>query len=200
MKVVKRWVFYLIGVIICAGGVSCIIASNMGTGSWDAVAVGFSHILGGTTGTWVILVGVMLMLVNAWLFQKRPDVFAFITVFLIGLCIDFFLTTLLADAANANLSSRIRLYLLGFVLTALGGSIYLQATFAPSPIDNLMLAVRHRFHFSLSTSRLLCEMTALVLALVVSGPVSYGTVFFALCIGPSVSFLYTYMEKWYNRI
>ena len=61
--------------------------------------------------------------------------------------------------------------LIGIVIVAIGAYIYLQAKFPPSPIDNLMIAMQQRFGISLRMSKTIGEISALVIAYLLGGPI-----------------------------
>lgn len=193
----KRWIFYFIGIAIAALGISSIITSNVGAGSWDTVFVGLTNTVGLTPGSWLIVGGGVLIFINAFISKERPDFTGFITVFISGVFIDLSLK-LLSSLPLATMYSRVLLFLLGFLLLAIGASAYLQAQFAANPIDRLMMVIHKRFKLSIAVSRLLCEAFALFLGLLLSGPVSYGTVFIVIFIGPTIQFSYRVMERIYK--
>lgn len=64
--------------------------------------------------------------------------------------------------------------MIGFTVMTVGVGCYLQAKFAPHPMDKLMLVIHNKFGLSISVSRM-CETFALIMGFLLSGPVSYGT-------------------------
>ncbi|QNO14251.1 membrane protein [Alkalicella caledoniensis] len=194
----KRWLFYFTGLCIAALGISSIITSDMGAGSWDTVFVGLSNTIGLTPGNWLIVGGGLLVFLNSFISKDRPDFTGFITVLITGILIDLNLKFLELIPLQ-NVYSRILLFSIGFLLLITGAGTYLQAKFAANPIDNLMLVVHKRFGFSIAVSRLICETSALIMGLLLSGPVSYGTVVIAIFIGPSIQFTYKVMDKIYHK-
>ncbi len=195
----KRWIFYIAGLATAAFGVASIITSDLGAGPWDTVFVGLSNTVGLTAGNWMIILGGILMLFNGFLSKSRPDFPGFLTVFIVGMFVDLFLLIY----GNFNINSFLEkgvLFVLGFLILATGASMYLQAKFAPNPIDSLMMVVSKRFGLSIAVSRLICEVFALTMGLLLAGPVSYGTVVIALSVGPVIQFTYGKMEKIYNGV
>ena len=194
----KRSLFYFIGLFIAATGIASIIVADLGAGAWDTVFVGLTYKYGLTPGTWNIIVGGLIMFVNAFLSKERPDYPAFLTVFVLGIFIDLNLF-LYSYVEIVSVHERIPLFFIGFILLATGAGMYLQAKFSPSPIDSLMMVIHKKFGLSIAFSRLLCEATALTTGFLLSGPVSYGTVVVVLSIGPSIQFSYKKMNLLYNR-
>jgi len=194
----KRILFYLIGLFTIAFGASGVILSDMGAGAWDADNVGLSENIGLTIGNWMIIVGFIILVFNKFLAGKKIDVFAFLTVFLLGLMIDFWLLIVFSGVELQNLGSQILFFVFGFAIMCLGAGTYLQADFAPTPIDSLMLAVSQRFKLSIGTARLACEIVATLLGLLVGGPISFGTVVIALFIGYGVQGAVKFMSHFYQ--
>jgi uncharacterized protein len=189
----SRLLSYIIGLIILSFGVTLTIKSDIGTGAWDALNVGLSKIIF-TVGTWVGIVGIILIVINAILLKKRPDFYALITIFIVGFGIDLWLLLLKPLDLHSWLM-KFLIFAIGLALLALGISTYLQAKFAPVPIDNLMLAIHTRFGIRISVAKTIGECLAFVFALVFKGPIGIGTILVTLLIGPIIHFFYPRIEK-----
>ncbi len=192
---VKRIISFLAGLLILSLGISFTILSDLGAGAWDALNVGLSDITGLTIGTWVILVGVILILVNAILLKKKPDIIAMVTVLIIGYFIDFWLLIVFPNYSVETLMMQIIFLLSGVVLMGLGISTYLQGKFAVVPIDRLMMAIQFRTKVSLGVAKTIGEVSALVLAFLVGGPIGVGTIVVTLSIGPMIQLFFPYLER-----
>lgn len=194
----KRATFYLLGLFIIALGASGVIISDIGAGAWDAVNVGLSQQLGLTTGNWLIIVGALILIFVALLTKKPMDFTAFLTSFLLGFMVDFWMLLIFDSLVVENLQLNILLFGAGFIVMCFGAGTYLQANFAPTPIDSLMLAVSQKFNLPLGRARLYCEIFAVLLGLAVSGPVSVGTLIIAIFIGYGVQATVKIMGKLYH--
>lgn len=192
-----RILSYIFGLIILSFGITLTIKSQIGTGAWDALNVGLARIIF-TVGTWVILVGIILIIINAILLKKRPDFYALITIVIVGLNIDFWLFILNPLDPKTWLMKFI-IFSVGLVLLAFGITVYLQAKFAPVPIDNLMIAIHTRFGVSISVAKTIGELIALTFAFIFKGPIGIGTILVTLLIGPIIHFFYPRVEKFISR-
>ncbi|MFP3338738.1 hypothetical protein R0J91_12205, partial [Micrococcus sp. SIMBA_131] len=65
----KRFLFYVVGLFVLTAGITLTIKSDIGAGAWDALNVGLSETIGFTVGSWVIIVGMILIIVNAILMR-----------------------------------------------------------------------------------------------------------------------------------
>jgi uncharacterized protein len=196
---IRKSVFFTIGLFILTMGVSLIIKSGLGASAWDALAVGESRMFGITVGTAVFVNGIVLIVLNALIMKKRPDVLATLTIFVIGLLIDFWLLIVLADFAPVMMVNQFIALGLGILTVGLGVSIYLQAKFPASPMDTLMVAIHTRFGLNLRNSRILSEGFALTLAFLFKGDIGIGTILVTVLLGFVVQYMYPIFEQLFEK-
>jgi uncharacterized protein len=195
----RRSVFFTIGLFILTMGVSLIIKSGLGASAWDALAVGESRMFGITVGTAVFVNGIVLIILNAIIMKKRPDVLATLTIFVIGLLIDFWLLIVLADFAPVMMVNQFIALGFGILTVGLGVSIYLQAKFPASPMDTLMVAIHTRFGLNLRNSRIISEGFALTLAFLFKGDIGIGTILVTVLLGFVVQYMYPIFEQLFEK-
>ncbi|KIY21072.1 MULTISPECIES: YczE/YyaS/YitT family protein [Mesobacillus] len=200
MAFMFRTLFFIIGLIILSFGVSMTIKANLGTGAWDALNVGLSKTVGGTPGSWVVLIGILMIFLNASLVKKRPDFAASIPLLITGMLIDFWLLRVFDDMLVTGYGKQFGVFLLGVIAISFGLAIYLQPRFPLIPIDNFMMALMQRFHLNLMAAKTLGELMALSAAFLFKGPVGIGTLIVTFAIGPSIQLFYPYVEKLYNKL
>ncbi|WP_421383798.1 YczE/YyaS/YitT family protein [Bacillus salacetis] len=200
----ERIVFFIAGLLLLTLGVALIIKAGLGASSWDALAVGESTTFGITVGTCVFINGIILIFINAFLLRKRPEVFAALSIFIIGLMIDFWLLIGLKNYAPATLGVQSATLAVGILALGIGIAVYLQAKFPSSPMDTIMVAISERFGLSLRSSRLISEGLALALAVAFRGAVGVGTIIVTLSLGFIVQFFFPKFEKllqgWSERL
>lgn len=200
MAFLYRLLFWLVGIIIISFGASLTIKADMGTGAWDALNVGLSNMTGLTIGTFVIIIGIILIFVNAALMNKKPVYLALFTVFIIGILIDFWMILVLGNLEPADNVQKLVAMLMGLLIIGVGVAIYLQPKFPLNPIDNLMVGISKRFGVSLIMAKTIGELIALILALIVKGPIGFGTLIVTVAIGPSIQLFLPFFEKLMNRV
>ncbi|MDR4887915.1 membrane protein [Fredinandcohnia sp. QZ13] len=191
----RRIAFFCIGLFILALGISLMIMADIGAGAWDALNVGLSETVGLTVGNWVMIVGILVMFVNALLLRARPVFLSIGTIILIGFFIDFWLLIALDEWNLEGFVVKVLTFLGGLVVASLGIAIYLQAKFPLSPLDNFMLAISSRFKLKFGISKTIAEATGLILALLVGGPIGIGTLVVTFGIGPIIQFFFPYCER-----
>ncbi|MFD2445073.1 YitT family protein [Bacillus sp. CGMCC 1.16607] len=200
MPFIYRISFWIIGIVILSFGASLTIKANIGAGAWDALNVGLSRITGFTIGTFVIVIGIILMFVNAFLLKRRPDFLALFTIFFIGTLIDFWMIVILSGLEPSTFIVKALILMVGLLIIGFGVAIYLQPKFPLNPLDNFMMAISKRLGVNLVVAKTLGELLALVLALVVKGPIGIGTLIVTIGIGPSIQLFHPFFEKLAARL
>lgn len=200
MAFVYRTLFFIIGLTILSFGISMTIKAGLGTGAWDALNVGLSKTVGLTTGSWVVIVGVILIFVNAALVKRRPDIAAIITLLITGILIDFWILRVFDGLVVKGFIEQFGVFLLGIIALSFGLAVYLQPKFPLIPIDNFMMALRERFNLNLMAAKTLGEVIALSAAFIFKGPIGIGTLIVTFAIGPLIQFFYPYCEKFLNKL
>lgn len=195
MSFIKRLLFWLLGIIILSLGASLTIKANMGVGAWDALNVGLSRIYGLTVGSFVIIIGIILLFVNAVLLKSRPDYMAVFTFFIIGSLIDLWMLVVFRNFEPNEFIIKLVTLVVGLLIIGLGVAIYLQPKFPLNPIDNFMMGVSKRLGVSIVVAKTIGELIALVLALIVKGPIGFGTIIVTIGIGPSIQLFVPFIEK-----
>ncbi|OIJ13568.1 membrane protein [Anaerobacillus alkalilacustris] len=192
---IKRFISFLFGLFILSLGVSFTILSRLGAGAWDALSVGLAQLTGFTVGTWVILIGVILIFVNALILKKRPDLLSIVTALILGYFIDLWLLFIFPNFMPATVLIQVVVLGLGVTLMGFGIATYLQAKFTIVPIDGFMVAIQKRFNVNLMTGKTIGEVTALIFAFIAGGPIGVGTIVVTLSIGPMVQLFFPYVER-----
>ncbi|MHC0036213.1 YczE/YyaS/YitT family protein [Pseudoneobacillus sp. C159] len=195
MTFIKRLVFWLIGIVILSLGASLTIKANMGVGAWDALNVGLSKMTGLTVGSFVIIMGLILLFVNALLLKTRPDYLAVFTFFIIGTLIDFWLLVMLVDFNPSTSIFKFTTLVIGLLVIGIGVAMYLQPKFPINPLDNFMVGISQRLGVSFVVAKTIGEVIALVFALIVGGPIGFGTLIVTLGIGPCIQLFVPFSEK-----
>ncbi len=200
MKLLYRILFFLIGLLFLSFGISLSIVSGLGSGAWDALNVGLSESIGFTPGTWVVIVGIFLIILNAFLLKARPDIGAIVTLFLTGIFIDFWLLQIFDELILNDFINKILVLLSGLLSMGIGISVYIQAKLPLSPIDNLMMAIRKRFGFSFMMAKTIGEISALVLAFIFNGPIGVGTLLVTFAVGPLIQVFSPRFQALFKRL
>ncbi|MFC6086506.1 membrane protein YczE [Sphaerisporangium aureirubrum] len=172
------------GLALYGAGVGLQISSGLGNDPWDVFHQGLAVRTGLSVGTWIILIGALVMVF--WIpLRQRPGIGTVSNIALLGLFVD--LTIWLLPVPH-NLAARWAYLLSAVVLVAAATGMYLGAALGPGPRDGLMTGL-HRLGLSIRAARTLIEVTVLAAGWLLGGTVGVGTVVFAVAIGPLTQFL-----------
>ncbi|MFI8576288.1 YitT family protein [Rossellomorea aquimaris] len=194
-----RFIFYSIGLLALSLGVSLIIKGDLGAAPWDALAVGESTLFNLSIGTCIFINGCILICINALLLKEPIQWLAALSIFVIGMMVDYWITIGLETLEPSGFFQQLSLVLTGILLLGIGISIYLQAKLPSSPMDTFMVAIHRRFGLNLRNSRLLNEAIAITLAMLFHGAVGIGTVIVACTLGFIIHIFYPIMERMYGK-
>lgn len=156
-----------------------LLLAGLGVDPWDVLHQGLSRTFGLQVGTWAVLVGVVVLL--AWVpLRQRPGVGTVCNVVVIGLVINLTLAVLPAPHA---LWLQLVVLVAGVLLNALATGLYIGAGLGPGPRDGLTTGIAARGR-SVRVVRTTVEVSVLVAGWLLGGTVGFGTLLYALSIGP----------------
>ena len=171
------------GFAIYGVAIALIIQANLGTGPWAMLAVALADLTGLTPGTMVVLTG-FLVLVSALALKEQVGWATLANIIFIGPWLDLFLRFIPSLSGNLFLQS-IGL-LTAIVLTGIATAVYISVNAGAGPRDSLMLAVSRVTGKSVRMSRVVIDISVVLLGWILGGPVGIGTLAFAILIGPMV--------------
>lgn len=175
----RRFVQLLAGLVLYGFSDSLLVLAHLGLDPWDVLHQGLSRHTGIAIGTWSILVGVAVLFL--WIpLRQRPGIGTLLNAVLIGGVMDVVLAIFPMPSA---IVPRVLLLLAGVFLGGVATGCYIGAGLGPGPRDGLMVGMAARGH-SLRVVRTSIEVTALVVGWMLGGNVGWGTLVFALSIGP----------------
>ncbi|GHH71267.1 membrane protein [Streptosporangium violaceochromogenes] len=171
------------GLALYGVGIALQIESRLGGSPWDVFHQGLSTRLGLSIGTWIILVGALVMLL--WIpLRQRPGIGTVSNAVLLGLFAD--LALWLAPTPEPA-AARWAYLLLGVTVTGAATGLYIGAGLGPGPRDGLMTGL-NRLGLPIGPARTIIEVTVLAAGWLLGGVVGPGTLVFALAIGPMSQF------------
>jgi uncharacterized membrane protein YczE len=181
----RRLVQLYLGLTLYGASMGLMIQGNLGLDPWDVLHSGITEHLDLSFGTVVIAMSFLVLL--GWIpLRQWPGLGTISNAIVIGLVTDLTLSTV--DRPDA-FWLRILFMLAGIVVNALAGAMYIGAQFGPGPRDGLMTGLVRRTGLSVRLVRTTIEVTVLAIGWLLGGVVGFGTVAYALAIGPLVHVL-----------
>jgi uncharacterized membrane protein YczE len=178
-RLARRLVQLYAGLLLYGLSSGFILVSALGNDPWDVLHQGLSRQTGIGTGTWVCIVGALVLLL--WIpLRQRPGVGTLSNVVVIGVVIEVVLA--LVETPGGTVA-RAALLGGGVLLNGVATGLYIGARLGPGPRDGLMTGLAARGH-SLRAVRTAIELTVLAAGAALGGTVGVGTLVYALAIGP----------------
>lgn len=73
---------------------------------------------------------------------------------------------------------------LGILLAGIGFALYLQSGLPPNALDDFTLALTERYPIDIGKAKLVVDISGLLIAFLLKGPIGLGTIFITLLVGP----------------
>jgi len=173
-----------LGLFFYGIAIALMIRAEVGVAPWDVLGQGISLSTGIPFGFVTNIVGLVVLLL--WIpIRQKPGIGTVFNVALVGPFAQFGLWVL---PEIEGLVPRILVFIAGLLLLGIATGLYLGARFGPGPRDGLMTGIHHRFGGKIWVVRSSIELVVLTIGAVLGGNLGWGTLAFALLIGPIVHF------------
>lgn len=179
----RDFVVIQIGFAIFGFSIAALIRANLGTSSWAVLEVALSRIFHITPGMAAVLVGFGVLAIALSL-REKIGWGTLANILSIGPWEDLFLWLIPNVEHNLIIQAAYLLAALGAM--GIASAIYIGVDAGAGPRDSLMLALTRKTGRSVQTIRGAIEVTVVIVGWLLGGPVGWGTLAFALLIGPSV--------------
>ena len=171
------------GLIIFGFGEGLLIISTIGASPWNVLHQGLALNLGLSVGTWAFLVSLIVLLL--WFFlDEKIGMGTILNFIIIAIMID--LTIFFCKEPELWINQFL-LSVISVLMVGLGSGIYLIARLGPGPRDGLMTGLQKKTDFSIAQIRAVIEIIVVTCGWLLGGTVGFGTLLYALGIGPAVA-------------
>lgn len=189
-EVWRRSLMSLIGVLIFALGATILLAADLGMDPYSAMNLGVSQLLGWQLGPYQLLLNLLILGLVFLIDRHLIGVGIIFNMALVGYGIQFFSLILLKNLPTpSSLLMQILVALLGFLVFTFGLAMYIVADVGISPYDAItpmILKVTHSKNYRFI--RILQDVTAMVIAILVHGHFGLVTIIVAFGSGPFIIF------------
>ena len=176
-----------IGFMLYALAISLVIRASLGTGTWVVLEVALAKILGIKIGTMSVYMGFTVLIIVVAL-REQVGWGTLGNILSIGQWINLFLYFI--PVVDHNLVLQIGMFLSGVLIQGAASAIYIGVDAGAGPRDSLMLAVHRTTGLSIRVARGAVELLVVSIGWLLGGPAGFGTIAFALLIGPSVQWAF----------
>ncbi len=179
----RRIIRLLAGLWLFGAGEALVVHSELGNSPWTVFAEGVSVQTPLSVGAATVATSFVILL--AWIpLRERPGPGTVANAVLVGVAIDVTLELL---GGRPPLGVRVVELLGGIALVGAGSGLYLNAAMGAGPRDGLMMGLHRRTGRPVAPLRAGIEISALALGALLEGTVGFGTVAFAVLVGPAVA-------------
>lgn len=189
-EVWRRSLMSLIGVLIFALGATILLAADLGMDPYSAMNLGVSQLLGWQLGPYQLLLNLLILGLVFLIDRHLIGIGTIFNMALVGYGIQFFSLILLKNLPTpSSLLMQILVALLGFLVFTFGLAMYIVADVGISPYDAItpmILKVTHSKNYRFI--RILQDVTAMVIAILVHGHFGLVTIIVAFGSGPFIIF------------
>lgn len=176
----RRLAQLLLGLFLYGIGISLMVRAGVGIAPWDVLTQGLSKQTGWSFGLLTNLIGLVVLLL--WIpIRQKPGLGTVLNVLLIGPSAQFGLWLF---PQFDGLWQQWPAFLAGLLVLALATGMYIGANFGPGPRDGLMTGLHRRSGWPIGLVRTLIEASVLLAGWAMGGDAGWGTLVFALSIGP----------------
>jgi uncharacterized membrane protein YczE len=180
-----------IGFAIFGLSIALMIRSNVGTTPWAVLEVALSHLTNIRPGRISIVVG-LIVLMGSLALREKIGWGTLSNILFIGLWEDMFLSYIPSIEDRLLLQSVMlfgAIFMMGFA-----SAIYIGVDAGAGPRDSLMLAFHRTTGLSIRLGRAIIEIIVVTIGWLLGGPLGFGTVVFALLIGPAVQWAFKLLK------
>lgn len=188
LRLSRRLVQLIIGLTFFGIGIGLMLRSGLGLPPWDVFHQGLAAQIGLTVGIWSILVSFVVL--AFWIpLRERYGIGTLLNAIVVGAMIDV-TTAVVPEAPNTWWAAG--MMLVGILLIAVTSGMYIGANLGPGPRDGLMTAIVRRGP-SIRLTRVIMEVTVLIIGVLLGGTFGIGTILYALLMGPLVQI---FLPRW----
>ncbi|MFT5930860.1 MAG: putative membrane protein YczE [Oceanospirillaceae bacterium] len=175
--------FLIVGLTLFGLGEALLVAAGVGVSPWTVLAQGIMHVTGWSLGFATFVTSVVVLFL--WVpLRQTPGIGTILNAVIIALVLEFILPFL---PTFDHLFLKLGEATLGVLVTGFGGGLYLIANLGPGPRDGLMTGLQKVTDVPIAWVRSGLELSVIAAGWALGGSVGFGTVLFALGIGPSVA-------------
>ena len=183
LNMTRRLAQLLVGLFLYGMGIALMVRAGVGVAPWDVLTLGIEKQTGLGFGLITFIVSLFVMLL--WIpIRQKPGIGTVLNVLLVG---PFAQVGLWIIPPIDGLLWKILVFASGLLILAIATGLYIGARFGPGPRDGLMTGIHARWGWRIWIVRTSIEVVVLSIGWVLGGDVGFGTLAFALLIGPLVN-------------
>ena len=187
-----RVVILIVGLIIAHFGVTLFLLANLGSDPYNVMVQGVFRTLSAFTGWSFLTHGrvhvvlcFLIILVLLIVDKNYIKIGTILCMIFGGPIIDIYMVILSPLVSpSSSLPYKIFILALGCVILAYGMTVVIKSDAGTGPNDLVAIAISEKMHKNFGVTRILVDLSFILIGFLLGGSVGLGTVICACCVGP----------------
>lgn len=188
------YVQYVGGILILTLGVALSSNAGLGTGSLDSINFALASRTQLNLSIVIVLMAFVAIFISAVIRRGKLSFKTLMTAIFMGVSTESWVKIIEIITVD-TIAQQIIVFALAIFCVSLGIAIYLRPKFPANPNDDIIVALNEVLGLKMGTAKLFIDIIAIVIALLLKGPVGIGTVLMTVLIGPIVNLINSIINK-----
>lgn len=188
------YVQYVGGILILTLGVALSSNAGLGTGSLDSINFALASRTQLNLSIVIVLMAFVAIFISAVIRRGKLSFKTLMTAIFMGVFTESWVKIIEIITVD-TIAQQIIVFALAIFCVSLGIAIYLRPKFPANPNDDMIVALNEVLGLKMGTAKLFIDIIAIVIALLLKGPVGIGTVLMTVLIGPIVNLINSIINK-----
>ena len=184
----KDYIQYVGGIILLTLGVALSSKAGFGTGSLDSINFALAHQTGLNLSIIIVAMAGVAILISTMIRRQKPNFKPLIAAILMAIFTEGWVNVVNIIVIDSILMQCV-VFTLSLLCLAFGLAIYLKPKLPANPNDDITVSLHEVFHFKIGTAKLLVDLIAIGIALLIGGPIGVGTLLLTFLLGPLVNII-----------
>lgn len=188
------YVQYVGGMIILTLGVAFSSKAGLGTGSLDSINFALADRTGLNLSLIILLMAFVAITISTVIRRGKLNFKSLITAAFMAIFTEGWVKIVERMTVD-TIIHQIIIFTLAVFCASVGIAIYLRPKFPANPNDDITVALNETFKLKIGTAKLLIDLIAIFIALLLKGPIGIGTILMTILIGPAVNIANLFIDK-----
>ncbi|BCZ48694.1 hypothetical protein psyc5s11_47610 [Clostridium gelidum] len=185
---IKRYIIFIIGILVMTLGVSLTVKSEVGAGAYDSINFGLANLFKISVSIAIWVTSFIVVIIASILRRKFLKLTTFVTAIIVGISTDMWVMTIKNIVFN-TIFEKVFAFSIGICLISIGIAIYIIPKLPANPTDDLMVALTEEKGISIMKAKLTIDTICIIIAFALKGPIGIGTIIATVLIGPLIDII-----------